>query len=109
MSALHVSINTLLTKMDHFRNLAVKEVNAVKPNLIHAEAYTHETSDILGDLLRIVVAAERRGVVQPPDVIARLNAAHDQVIELALEISAFKTVMSQNTKLAPEAAKACTN
>jgi hypothetical protein len=87
------SINTALQTMDD-EYAAAKKLMGVKPSLDEAARHVQEANMRLHELAELILRAQNFcGIRQPPDVVKRINARHDEILELANEITMCNAVV----------------
>ena len=86
-------INDLLADMD--KSLAgAKAAMGIKPDLIVARERAEEAHDAIEQLAVLVMQAKAIGILQPPDVIKRINTSHDEVDDIISEIMVCSAVQA---------------
>jgi hypothetical protein len=97
MQQLHMlvgTINIMFDRMNAECALAKRAVTRVKPDLVLAKTLIREADTTIKQLAELVDACTMRGVVQPPDVIARIRAQYRDLDALAQEVLNCEVVLA---------------
>ena len=86
-------INDLLVDMD--TSLArAKAAMGIKPDLCAARTHVEEAHEACAQLAVLVLQAKAVGVLQPPDVLKRINSSHDECDDIMQEIMVCAAVQA---------------
>ena len=87
------TINELLEHMDTHLASA-KASMGIKPDLHNAKEHAMEAHMAIEQLAVLVLQAKAAGIVQPPDVVERINVSHDECDDIIQEITVCDAVQA---------------
>lgn len=97
MTQLHMlvgTINIMFDRMNAECALVRRSLGRVRPDLTLARTLIREADTTIKQLAELVDECTLRGVVQPPDVIARIRAQYRDLEVAAQEIFEYETVLA---------------